>query len=51
MTTWTFQSEAGEAWAYNDSDLEYNSATDPDGIVVNYDSIGNVSSWSFQNKS
>lgn len=56
MTTiWDNQEESGTfegGWTYDDINLAYDSATDPDsGEVVYYDGIGSTVSWSYQSKS
>ena len=56
MTTWDLQEKSGEetggGWRYEDPNLTYNAATDPDsGDIVYYNGIGLTVTWVNQTKS
>jgi hypothetical protein len=51
-TTWDLQEKGGQAWEYNETNLDYNSVLDPDGgNGVYYNSSGLAPSYTLQAKS
>jgi hypothetical protein len=46
MATWDNQEKSGQAWIYNETNMEYDSEFDPDGgLPVNYNSVGSSSAF------
>lgn len=50
-TSWVFQSKPGlEGYNYDQSDLAYDAVLDLSSNTVQYDSVGTLTTWSYQSK-
>lgn len=51
-TTWDLQEKSGSSWGYNETNLTYDEAIDPDGgLPVYYNSVGLSATYTLQDKS
>lgn len=47
FSLWDRRERSGKAWTYNDNNLTYNQAVDPDsGDTVYYNGLGSTTTWS-----